>query len=87
MFLPPSQGSSRAQTLAAKLGCAIGEFEEPDGRMKPALLGSLSGFAPILEEFGGRWNQADRVYCFANWPMLEAALQHLNEAREKARLG
>lgn len=85
MFSPPPHGTDRAQTLAAKLGCAVGELEEPDGRAKPALLGSLSGIAAILEEFGGRWDQTDRVYFFANWPMLEAALQHVLEKREKSR--
>ncbi|MDQ0608096.1 hypothetical protein QF040_001620 [Variovorax sp. W2I14] len=86
MFIHPPKGTERAQTLAAKLGCVVGELDEAGGRAKPALLGSLSGSAKILEEFGGTWHQAERVYLFANWPMLEAALQHLAEEREKSRL-
>ena len=87
MFHPPPHGTERAQSLAARLGCAVGEFNEPGGRAKPALLGSLAGFAKVLEEFGGRWDQPERVYFFASWPMLEAALQHVAEEREKSRLG
>ena len=86
MFIHPPKGTERAQTLAAKLGCVVGELDEAGARAKPALLGSLSGSAKILEEFGGTWHQAERVYLFANWPMLEAALQHLAEEREKSRL-
>ncbi|MDQ0044674.1 hypothetical protein [Variovorax boronicumulans] len=87
MFHPPPRGTERVQTLAAKLGCTVGELDEPGERPKPALLGSLSGASKVLEEFGGRWNPAENVYLFANWPMLEAALQHVAEAREKSRLG
>lgn len=87
MFHPPPHGTERAQALAAKLGCAVGELDGPGGRAKPALLGSFSGFATVLQEFGGVWNQAEKVYFFASWPMLEAALQHVAEEREKSRLG
>ena len=88
MFLPPPHGIDRAQTLAARLGCVVGELmDEQDGRAKPALLGSLMSAAKTLEEFGGRWDQAERVYVFANWPMLEAALQHVVFEREKSRAG
>lgn len=86
MFLPPPHGTERAQALAAKLGCVVGELHKPGDRTKAALLGSLSGFAKVLEEFGGKWDEADRIYFFANWPMLEAALQHIAEDREKSRL-
>jgi hypothetical protein len=87
MFLPPPHGTDRVQALAAKLGCAVGELAGPDGGAKPALLGSLSGVAITLEEFGGRWDQTDRVYLFASWYMLEAALKHVIEEREKPRQG
>ena len=87
MFLHPPQSTERVQSLAAKLGCVVGELQEAGGRKKPALLGSLTGFATILGEFGGKWDEADKVYVFANWPMLEAALQHVAEARDKPRLG
>jgi hypothetical protein len=87
MFLPPPHGTDRAQSLAARLGCAVGELQESGSRNKPALLGSVSASASILEEFGGKWDPTERVYAFANWPMLEAALQHMAEAREKSRLG
>ncbi|MGJ7608785.1 hypothetical protein ACSFA7_30915 [Variovorax sp. LT1R20] len=86
MFLPPPQGTERVQLLAARLGCVVGELDEADGRKKPALLGSLSGFAKVLEEFGARWDQADRVYVFATWPMLEAALQHMADGRGQSRV-
>jgi hypothetical protein len=41
--------------------------------------------AKVLEEFGARWDVPEKVYCFASWPMLEAALQHVAEIREKSR--
>lgn len=85
MLLPPPHGTERIQSLAARLGCAAGELNDPSGLTKPALLGSLSGSAKILEEFGGTWHQVERVYLFANWPMLEAALQHVAGARERSR--
>ena len=87
MFLPPPHGTERIQSLAARLGCVVGEFNDPSSRTKPALLGSLSGSAKILEEFGGTWHQVERIYLFANWPMLEAALQHVADARERSRSG
>lgn len=85
MFLPPPHGTDRVQALAAKLGCAVGELARSDEGAKPALLGSLSGVAATLEEFGGRWDQADRVHFFASWHMLEAALKHIVEERGKPR--
>ncbi|MET3373443.1 hypothetical protein ABIC89_002505 [Variovorax boronicumulans] len=53
--------------------------------MKPALLGSVSGHSSVLAEFGGRFEQGERVYLFANWPTLEAALQHIVDERKRAR--
>lgn len=87
MFHPLPRGTERVQALATRLGCVVGELKEPGGRAKPALLGSLSGFAKVMEEFGARWDQAEKVYFFASWPMLEAALQHVAEAHEKSRFG
>ncbi|CAA2109768.1 hypothetical protein [Variovorax paradoxus] len=87
MFLPSPRATERAQALAARLGCDVGDFTEPYGVPKPALLGSLSGFAVTLKEFGGRWDRTDRVYFFASWPMLEAALQHVLEQRDRSRAG
>lgn len=83
MLLPPPQGTERVQSLATKLGWVVGELDQADGRKKPALLGSVSGFAKALQEFGARWDQADRVYVFATWPTLEAALQHMADGRDK----
>lgn len=81
MLLPAPTGSERAQALAAKLGCTVGEFSPSFGHMKPALLGSVAGFSATLAEFGGRFERKDRVYVFANWPTLEAALQHVIDER------
>lgn len=77
MLLPAPTGSERAQALAAKLGCTVGEFSPSFGHMKPALLGSMAGFSATLAEFGGRFERRDKVYVFANWPTVEAALQHV----------
>jgi hypothetical protein len=87
MFLSSPRATDRAQALAARLGCTVGDFVEPYGAPKPALLGSLSGFAITLKEFGGRWDRTDKVYFFASWPMLEAALQHIVEAGAGPRAG
>ena len=77
MLLPAPKGSERAQALAAQIGCTVGEFSPSFGHMKPALLGSVAGFSATLAEFGGRFERRDRVYVFANWPAMEAALQHV----------
>ncbi|SEK16562.1 hypothetical protein SAMN05444746_12734 [Variovorax sp. OK212] len=34
-----------------------------------------------LREFGARWDHTDKVYFFASWALLEAALQHLVDKR------
>lgn len=85
MLLPPSSGTDRAQGLAARLGCTVAEHCEPYGKSKPAVLGSLSGLALTLKEFGGRWDRVERVYVFANWPMLEAALEYCVRNKDEAR--
>lgn len=82
MFVSSPRATDRAQRLAAQLGCAVGDFMEPYGLPKPAILGSLSSVAITLKEFGGRWDRTEKVYFFANWALLEAALQHLLEQRE-----
>ncbi|WPG41028.1 hypothetical protein [Variovorax sp. EBFNA2] len=86
MLLSRPSGTDRVQFLAAQLGCSVGEFSAAFGRMKPALLGSVSGHASVLAEFGGRFEQRERVYVFANWPTLEAALQHIVDERNTVRL-
>ncbi|CAA2109475.1 hypothetical protein [Variovorax paradoxus] len=83
MFVPSPRTTERAQRPAARLGFAVGDFNEPYGLPKPAVLGSLSGVSMTLKEFGGRWDRTDRVYFFASWPMLEAALEHLISEREQ----
>lgn len=85
MLLPPPSGTDRVQGLAARLGCTVAEHCEPYGQFKPALLGSLSGLALTLKEYGGRWDRVERVYVFANWPMLEAALEYCVRHKDEAR--
>lgn len=68
MLLSPPSGTDRVQGLAAR------QFAQwPNTAnlwtVKPAVLGSLSGLALTLKEFGGRWDRVERVYVFANWPM------------------
>jgi hypothetical protein len=87
MLFPVSGGAERAEALALKLGCSVASFCEPYGQVRPALLGSVGAFASTLKEFGGRWDRVDRVYFFASWPMLEAALQHVIAQRERASIG
>ncbi|MDM0008208.1 hypothetical protein QTI51_25780 [Variovorax sp. J22G73] len=77
MFVPSPRVTDRAQRLAAQLGCTVGDLIEPYGLPKPALLGSLSAVALTLKALGGRWDRNERVYFFANWATLEAALEHL----------
>ncbi|QFZ83534.1 hypothetical protein GFK26_12575 [Variovorax paradoxus] len=74
------------QFLAAQLGCSVGEFSAAFGRLKPALLGSVSGYSSVLAEFGGRFEQREKIYLFASWPNLEAALQHIVDERKRAHL-
>jgi hypothetical protein len=81
MFVPSPHVTDRVQRLASQVGCAVGDFAEPYGAPKPALLGSLSSVAMTLREFGARWDRTDKVYFFANWALLEAALQHLVDKR------
>lgn len=85
MLLPPPNGTDRVQGLAARLGCTVADHCELYGQPKPALLGSLSGLALTLKEFGGRWDKVERVYVFASWPMLEAALEYSIRHKEEAR--
>jgi len=87
MLLPVTNGAERAETLAARLGCTVASFSEPQGPARPALLGSVATFAATLEEFGGRWEAGDKVHVFVSWPMLEAALQHVIAQRERANFG
>lgn len=76
MLLPPPSGTDRVQGLAARLGCTVAVHCEPYGRPKAAVMGSVSSLAMTLKEFGGRWDKTERVYVFATWPILEAALAH-----------
>ncbi len=84
MLLPPPSGSERAQALAAKLGCAVGHCSLPSGHLQPALLGSPTSFAATLAEFGARFDDQEKLYLFANWPTMEAALQHVVDQRRAA---
>lgn len=86
MLHPVSDGAERAENLAAKLGCTVVWFCEPYGPLKPALLGSFGAFASTLKEFGGRWNREDKVYFFGSWPLLEAAMRHVIDQRERTHL-
>lgn len=81
MLLPPPSSTAKVQALAAQLGCTVGEFSPPFGHMKPALLGSVSGFSSTLAEFGGRFERREKVYVFSNWSTLEAALRHVIDQR------
>ncbi|MDZ4361538.1 MAG: hypothetical protein U1B84_34870 [Variovorax sp.] len=83
MLLTRPSGTDRVQSLATQLGCSVGEFSMAHGRMKPALLGSVSGHSSVLTEFGGRFDRGEQVYLFASWPTLEAALQHIVDQRKK----
>ncbi|MDP9877699.1 hypothetical protein J2W26_002004 [Variovorax boronicumulans] len=74
------------QSLAMQLGCSVGEFSSTFGRMKPALLGSMSAHSSVLAEFGGHFDRGEKVYLFASWPTLEAALQHIVDQRKKDRV-
>lgn len=87
MLFPVTSGAERAEALALRLGCSVASFCEPYGQVRPALLGSVGAFASTLKEFGGRWNRVDKVYFFASWPMLEAALQYVIAQREQASAG
>lgn len=86
MLLPAPHGTERIEGLASRLGCTVGQLTEPHGEFRPALLGSVGSFAASLREFGGGWDPTDKVYFFASWPMLEAALRHVVDERERARL-
>ncbi|MCT8180737.1 hypothetical protein ACEN9J_39940 [Variovorax sp. Varisp41] len=76
MLLSPPSGMDRVQGLAARLGCSVAVHCEPYGRPKAAVMGGVSSLAMTLKAFGGRWDRTERVYVFASWSMLEAALAH-----------
>lgn len=78
MFIGNVHGKEAITAKAAALGLKAGEaLQGRSGYGRPALGGNTFGVKDALKAAGARWDGENKVWAFASWEALEAAVNAL----------
>lgn len=77
MLSLPGRKGLRAQTLATRLGCEVGETVPSMGWSEPGVSGATGEVAVWIQAAGGRWCSREAAHLFPSWSTLEEVLEEI----------